>query len=109
MASSNNGHFVWHEHLTKDPKAAVAFYTEVIGWKTQPFGDDGRSRCSRACGTRPALIVQPKQSPLHWWSSPGRGSRRARRPAQAANDSTLASRKRDTLGATFGSSGEKEV
>jgi len=34
---ANNGHFVWYEHLTKDPAAAVAFYTEVIGWKTQPF------------------------------------------------------------------------
>jgi predicted enzyme related to lactoylglutathione lyase len=41
MASSNVGRFVWHEHLSKDPKAAIAFYTEVIGWKTQPFGDGG--------------------------------------------------------------------
>lgn len=41
MASSNVGRFVWHEHLSKDPKAAIAFYTEVIGWKTQPFGDSG--------------------------------------------------------------------
>jgi uncharacterized protein len=32
------GHFVWHEHLTTDPNAAVAFYGDVIGWKTQPFG-----------------------------------------------------------------------
>lgn len=39
MASSNVGRFVWHEHLSRDPKAAIAFYTEVIGWKTQPFGD----------------------------------------------------------------------
>jgi predicted enzyme related to lactoylglutathione lyase len=40
MANTRNGNFVWHEHLTKDPKAAIAFYTEVVGWKTQPFGDD---------------------------------------------------------------------
>jgi len=32
---------VWHEHLTKDPKAAIAFYTDVVGWKTQPFGEGG--------------------------------------------------------------------
>ncbi len=38
MANANNGRFVWHEHLTNDPKAAIAFYTEVVGWKTQPFG-----------------------------------------------------------------------
>jgi predicted enzyme related to lactoylglutathione lyase len=41
MANANKGHFVWHEHLTKDPKAAIAFYAEVIGWKTQPFAEGG--------------------------------------------------------------------
>jgi predicted enzyme related to lactoylglutathione lyase len=41
MANASNGHFVWYEHLTKDPKAAIAFYTEVVGWKTEPFGDGG--------------------------------------------------------------------
>jgi predicted enzyme related to lactoylglutathione lyase len=41
MANTSNGHFVWHENLTKDPKAAIAFYSEVVGWKTQPFGDNG--------------------------------------------------------------------
>jgi uncharacterized protein len=39
MANAENGNFVWYENLTKDPKAAIAFYTEVIGWKTQPFGE----------------------------------------------------------------------
>ena len=39
MANASNGNFVWHEHLAKDTKAAIAFYTEVIGWKTQPFDD----------------------------------------------------------------------
>jgi len=39
MATSNTGLFVWHEHMTLDPKAAIAFYTEVIGWKVQPFSD----------------------------------------------------------------------
>jgi uncharacterized protein len=38
MASQTIGRFVWHDHLTKDPKAAVAFYSDVIGWKTEPFG-----------------------------------------------------------------------
>ena len=41
MANANNGHFVWHEHLAKDPKAALAFYSEVVGWKTQAFGEGG--------------------------------------------------------------------
>src|SRR5258706_15885819 len=30
MANPNKGLFVWHEHLTKDTKAAIAFYTEVV-------------------------------------------------------------------------------
>src|SRR5438132_34367 len=41
MANTSKGHFVWYEHLTKDPKAAIAFYGEVVGWKTQPFGEPG--------------------------------------------------------------------
>lgn len=35
----DNGRFVWYEHLTKDPSAAISFYTDVVGWKTQPFGE----------------------------------------------------------------------
>jgi predicted enzyme related to lactoylglutathione lyase len=41
MANANNGNFVWHELLTRDPKAAIAFYSEVNGWKTQPFDEQG--------------------------------------------------------------------
>lgn len=37
--ANNTGRLVWYELLTSDPKAAVAFYTEVVGWKTQPFGE----------------------------------------------------------------------
>ncbi len=32
-----HGRFVWHELMTSDVKGAIAFYTEVIGWKTEPF------------------------------------------------------------------------
>jgi predicted enzyme related to lactoylglutathione lyase len=41
MANTQNGQFVWYEHLTKDPKAAINFYGEVVGWKTQPFAEGG--------------------------------------------------------------------
>jgi len=37
--TTNAGRFVWYELLTTDPEAAIGFYTEVIGWKTQPFED----------------------------------------------------------------------
>lgn len=39
MANASDGNFVWYEHLTRDVDAAIAFYAEVVGWKTQPFGD----------------------------------------------------------------------
>lgn len=34
-----SGDFVWYELITSDPKAAIDFYSEVIGWKTERFGD----------------------------------------------------------------------
>ena len=36
----NNGRFVWYENLAKNPDEAINFYTDVVGWKTQPFGED---------------------------------------------------------------------
>src|ERR1043165_2357618 len=36
----NNGDFVWYELLTRDPNAAISFYSEVVGWKTQPFAEN---------------------------------------------------------------------
>jgi predicted enzyme related to lactoylglutathione lyase len=36
----NRGQFVWHELMTTDTKSAAAFFTKVIGWKTQPWAED---------------------------------------------------------------------
>jgi predicted enzyme related to lactoylglutathione lyase len=41
MGNPNTGRFVWYELMVNDAKAAIAFYTEVIGWKTQPFAEGG--------------------------------------------------------------------
>ncbi len=41
MATASKGSFVWYEHLTMDPQTAVGFYSDVVGWKTQPFGESG--------------------------------------------------------------------
>lgn len=35
--ASRYGQFLWHEHVTKDTEAAIAFYTEVLGWETRAF------------------------------------------------------------------------
>src|SRR5258706_8895044 len=37
---SHRGQFLWHELMTTDPKAAEAFYSKVVGWKTKPFDQD---------------------------------------------------------------------
>lgn len=39
MAAVNKGRFVWYELLPRDVPAAVAFYSDVAGWRTQPFGE----------------------------------------------------------------------
>jgi predicted enzyme related to lactoylglutathione lyase len=36
-AMTNTGRFVWYELLTTDPQAAISFYTDVVGWKIQPW------------------------------------------------------------------------
>ena len=33
--------FFWYELMSTDPKAAEAFYTDVVGWTSQPWGAPG--------------------------------------------------------------------
>jgi predicted enzyme related to lactoylglutathione lyase len=37
MADSLLGKLVWYELVTTDPKAAVAFYKDIVGWTATPF------------------------------------------------------------------------
>ena len=37
MSNPNVGRFVWYELSTSDPEGAKAFYSNVVGWSTQPF------------------------------------------------------------------------
>jgi uncharacterized protein len=37
MSNAVQGNIVWFDLLTTDPQAAAEFYTQVIGWKAQPF------------------------------------------------------------------------
>lgn len=67
----NNGRFVWHELLTKDPKGAIGFYGEVVGWKTQPFGDDGYQMWVGSQGPLGGVMTLPEEAekmgaPPHW-------------------------------------------
>jgi predicted enzyme related to lactoylglutathione lyase len=72
MANAKNGQFVWYEHVTKDPKAAIAFYSDVIGWQTQPFGEGGDyTMWVGSQGPLGGVIGLPEQAakmgaPPHW-------------------------------------------
>jgi predicted enzyme related to lactoylglutathione lyase len=71
MADAINGQFVWHELMTKDPKAAIAFYGEVVGWKTQPFGDGDYVMWVGSEGPLGGVMELPEQAakmgaPPHW-------------------------------------------
>jgi len=37
MTDATTGQFVWYDLLTRDPGTAIAFYTHVIGWTSQPW------------------------------------------------------------------------
>ena len=53
------GRFVWHELMTSDEKGAIAFYSEVVGWKTEIFGD-----AKGASGEQPYTMWLGPQGPL---------------------------------------------
>jgi uncharacterized protein len=38
--ATTRGRFLWHELMTPDPKAALSFYTRIVGWKPQPWDKD---------------------------------------------------------------------
>jgi predicted enzyme related to lactoylglutathione lyase len=38
---NTHGSFIWYELLTADPEAAIAFYSEVIGWTAKSAGVPG--------------------------------------------------------------------
>jgi predicted enzyme related to lactoylglutathione lyase len=39
----SSGDFFWYDVMTRDPKAAIDFYTKVVGWGAQEAGVDGSS------------------------------------------------------------------
>jgi len=77
MIETNNGRFVWFELMTSDPKAAIPFYTEVIGWKSQPYADDAASGYTMWLGSQGPLggvmeLPEPARkmgAPPHWTSN----------------------------------------
>jgi uncharacterized protein len=76
---SNTGRFVWYELMTTDPNKAMEFYTDVIGWKTQPFEegsspDKAYNMWVASQGPLGGVMLLPDEAkkmgaPPHWMSN----------------------------------------
>ncbi len=71
----STGRFVWHELMTTDPKAAIAFYSEVVGWKTEafpePMGPEPYTMWVASQGPLGGVLTLPEPAkqagaPPHW-------------------------------------------
>lgn len=74
MGTANLGRFVWHELMTTDTKAAIAFYTEIVGWKTQPWEDGNYTMWASSQGPMGGVNPLPEEAkkmgaPPHWMSN----------------------------------------
>jgi predicted enzyme related to lactoylglutathione lyase len=70
--AENAGRFVWHELLTSDPRAALSFYTDVIGWETQEW-ENGYTMWVGGQGPLGGTMRLPEDArkdgvPPHWTS-----------------------------------------
>ena len=59
------GRFVWHELMTPDTSGAHAFYSKVVGWKTQPFEHDPSYQMFAGASGPLGGSVQSADAP-HW-------------------------------------------
>jgi predicted enzyme related to lactoylglutathione lyase len=62
------GKFSWFEHVSPDPRKAQAFYTEVLGWRIQPFPMGGFTYDMLYAGDTMIGGFQPPKNdrPAHW-------------------------------------------
>ncbi|WP_416464867.1 VOC family protein [Sphingomonas sp. VDB2] len=69
------GKFFWYELMTSDPEAALAFYGDVVGWTSQPFGgertDDPYHVVSGSAGPLGGIMAIPAEARTcgmtPWW------------------------------------------
>lgn len=72
--ATSRGRFVWHELMTTDPKAALGFYTRIVGWKTQAWEQDPSYTVLLAdSGPAGGVMTLPAEAkamgaPPHWLS-----------------------------------------
>ena len=60
---TERGRIVWHELMTKDPKAAEPFYKHVVGWTTSPY-EGNKDYTMWMAGENPAggLMAMPPEA-----------------------------------------------
>ena len=73
MSHPAHGRFVWYDLMTTDLSAAKAFYNQIVGWGTQPFGGGEVPYTMWTCGEDPIggimdlpLEVAEAGAPPHW-------------------------------------------
>lgn len=69
MALSNKT-FCWNGIVTSDEARTVAFFTEVLGWKSQQMEMEGNTMTMLANGERPlAHLRTPEDGEPSWWNN----------------------------------------
>lgn len=71
MTDANTGRFVWYELLTTSPEGAIDFYSDVVGWKTQPWETGGYTMWVGDQGPLGGVTLLPEQAkamgaPSYW-------------------------------------------
>lgn len=67
----SKGRFVWYDLMTKDVDAAIAFFTEVVGWRTEPFTGGDKPYTMWKVGDQSVggvMLLPPEAegAPPHW-------------------------------------------
>jgi predicted enzyme related to lactoylglutathione lyase len=73
MALATHGRFVWYDHLAQDAKAAITFYSHVLGWTTQPI-QQGYTMFAGSQGPMAGTVDMPERmrkegATPHWGSN----------------------------------------
>jgi predicted enzyme related to lactoylglutathione lyase len=65
MAHTQPGFFIWYELLVQDPQAAIEFYSDVFGWKTEAF-DENYTLWIGSQGPIGGVLKSQEGVPPHW-------------------------------------------
>jgi predicted enzyme related to lactoylglutathione lyase len=66
--SMKPGKISWAELTTSDPEAAIAYYTQLFGWTTQPFGEEYIMLVNEGTPFAGVLKSPAPEVPTHWKS-----------------------------------------